>query len=333
MQGQDLLSASNALQEFERDVDCGMSSKPQKYLHPKYFYDEAGSRLFEQICFQKEYYLTRTEAQILKDNSSEIIRLAHNGSDRINIIELGSGTSAKTRILFRYLLSEQSKQVFYYPIDISDTALLETTNMLSGDFPNLHIKEIIADYKVGLGEACALVHQDAREMNKIILFLGSSIGNLGPEEAVSFLRMLRSKMLERDSLLVGFDLEKDVETLEAAYNDKAGITAKFNLNVLGRINRELGGRFDLSLFDHFSFYNKNAHRIEMRLVSKKNQSVHVDALGKKFDFLAGETIHTENSHKYSVRRIEILVRQCGLAVKKHFMDDNRWFDLCLLAPA
>ena len=332
MQGQDLLSAYDALREFESDVDIGLSSTP-KYLQPKYFYDEAGSKLFEQICFQKEYYLTRTEAQILKESSSEIMRLAHNGGDRINIIELGSGTSTKTRILFRYLLSEQNRQVFYYPIDISDTALLETTNMLSGDFPNLHIKEIISDYRAGLGKACALVHGDAGEMNKIILFLGSSIGNLGPEEATSFLRTLRGKMIEGDSLLVGFDLEKDVETLEAAYNDKAGITAKFNLNMLRRINRELGGYFDLSSFDHLSFYNRDAHRIEMHLVSKMNQSVSIDALGRKFDFLDGETIHTENSHKYSVRRIEILARRCGLAVKKHFVDDNRWFDLCLMTPA
>ncbi len=333
MQGQDLLSSPDVLREFERDVEFGLSSAPQKYLQPKYFYDEAGSKLFEQICFQKEYYLTRTEAQILKENSSEIIRLAHDGGQRINIIELGSGTSTKTRILFRYLLSEQNRQVFYYPIDISDTALLETTNMLSGDFPNLHINEIISDYGAGLGKACALVRGDAGEMNKIILFLGSSIGNLGPEEATSFLRMLRGKMTERDSLLVGFDLEKDIETLEAAYNDKAGITAKFNLNILRRINRELGGHFELSLFDHLSFYNRDAHRIEMHLVSKVNQSVFVDALGRRFDFRKGESIHTENSHKYRLRRIEILARRCGLAVKKHFVDNNCWFDLCLMSPA
>lgn len=319
-----------------RDVQLGLGSRP-KYLQPKYFYDEAGSRLFENICLQNEYYLTRTEAELLSRHCSELVA-DHNKQDRVNVIELGSGTSLKTRILFRSLLSEQHKKVCYLPIDISQTALLETVNMLSGDFPNLDVREIISDYGPGLETACRLLSTDGESAagenrGKIILFLGSSIGNLNPVESVAFLRMIRRNMNPDDSLVIGFDLEKDAGILEGAYNDAAGVTTRFNLNILSRINREIGGHFDLSTFLHRAFYNNMQHRIEMHLVSEVEQTVRVDALKRHFEFYKGESIHTENSYKYSVRRIEKLAQQCGLHAKQHFTDTREWFDLCLLKPA
>jgi uncharacterized SAM-dependent methyltransferase len=214
--------------------------------------------------------------------------------------------------------------------------------MLSGDFPNLHITEIIADYNSGLAKACKLLSGDTAEMgicntcggpqreSKIILFLGSSIGNLDPVETAKFLRAIRDHMNRSDSLVVGFDLQKDVKILEAAYNDGAGMTAEFDLNILKRINTELGGHFDLSSFVHHAFYNKAYGRIEMHLVSLCEQTVPIDAIRKKVTFRKGETIHTENSYKYTFNKIEKLARRCRLDVKRHFTDEKRWFDLCLL---
>ncbi|MGI0020687.1 MAG: L-histidine N(alpha)-methyltransferase [Nitrososphaera sp.] len=313
------------LDQFARDVDKGLGSKP-KHLLPQYFYDEEGSRLFERICSLPEYYLTRTEAGILAGRSHEIIGALGN-ENAINIVELGSGTSTKTRILFRALLAkDRGRLVRYYPIDISHTVLQDTANMLAGDFANLRVSEITGDYESGLENACGLIG----EQQKMIIFLGSSIGNLEHDAAVAFLRKIRGKLNRADALLVGFDMEKDADVLESAYDDRAGVTARFNLNILKRINGQLEGRFDLSSFAHRALYNTPSHRVEMHLVSKKDQSVHVGALGKSYEFKKGESVHTESSYKYSVERIESLAEKSGLQVKKHLLDDKKWFDLCLL---
>jgi dimethylhistidine N-methyltransferase len=316
------------LDQFARDVDAGLGSA-QKYLLPQYFYDEKGSRLFERICSLPEYYLTRTEAGILAGRSQEIID-ALTGDNRDNImhiIELGSGTSTKTRILFRALLAKDSKRlVRYYPIDISPTVLQETANMLAGDFPNLQVREIIGDYESGMEEACRLI----KGRQKAIIFLGSSIGNLDPGQTVDFLAKIRGRMNRgADALLVGFDMEKDRRALVSAYDDRAGVTALFNLNILKRINDQLGGRFDLSTFGHRASYNEVEHRVEMHLVSRIEQSVRVEALDRAFEFEKGESIHTESSYKYSQERIEDLAKKSGLRVKRHLLDDKKWFDLCL----
>lgn len=314
------------LDQFARDVDEGLGSKPKRLL-PQYFYDEEGSRLFERICSLPEYYLTRTEAGILGAQSHEIIGALGN-ENAINIVELGSGTSTKTRILFRALLAkDRGRLVKYYPIDVSHTVLQDTANMLAGDFANLRVHEITADYKSGLEKACGLIG----EQQKMIIFLGSSIGNLEHDAAVALLRKIREKMNRLDMLLVGFDMEKDSDVLEPAYNDPAGVTARFNLNILKRINDQLGGRFDLSSFAHHALYNVPCHRVEMHLVSKKDQSVYVGSLGKSYEFRKGESVHTESSYKYSVERIESLGEKSGLRVKKHLLDDKKWFDLCLLS--
>lgn len=314
------------LDQFARDVDAGLGGKPKSLL-PHYFYDEEGSQLFERICSLSEYYLTRTEAAILAGQSQEIID-AVGDEKEVNIVELGSGTSTKTRILFRALLAQGRKRrlVNYYPIDISHTILQDTANMLADDFPNLRVREIIGDYESGIEKACALIEKQ----QKMIIFLGSSIGNLEPDATVDFFDKIRGKMNRADMLMVGFDMEKDPKVLESAYNDRSGVTAKFNLNIMKRINSQLGGQFDLSSFDHRALYNRTQHRVEMHLVSKKDQSVHIGALGRAYAFKKGESIHTESSYKYSVERIESLAEESGLRVKKHLLDDKKWFDVCLL---
>jgi L-histidine N-alpha-methyltransferase len=331
------LAHSKCLQAFASDVRAGLTSRP-KSIPPKYFYDELGSKLFEQICQQPEYYLTRVEVEILKKHATDIVKELDR--THANIIELGSGTSVKTRILFRALLSGRTlrkNQVYYFPIDISGSALQEMTNMLSGDFANLRIREIISDYNTGLELACKrLAGKKVSKSNvasKMILFLGSSIGNLEPAQCINFFKMVRDKMSHGDSLLVGFDLEKETKILEYAYNDSQGVTSRFNMNILKRINNELGGNFDLTAFQHFSFYNRIEHRIEMHLISKSPQKIQIAALPNEiFEIAAKELIHTENSYKYSIKNIERLATKTGFKVKKHYVDAKGWYDLCLLKP-
>lgn len=323
------------LEEFATDVARCLASK-NKYLSPKYLYDKIGSQLFEQICLQPEYYLTRTEASILNKHALLISKLA--GSN-IKIIELGSGSSSKTAILLSYL-SSQKKRIYYFPIDISSSILIETERKLKSQFPNASIIGIRSDYDTGIDRAaaeCMAIEKKKNNNNipytKLVLFLGSSIGNFELIEARSLLRSVREKLHTNDFLLIGFDLQKDESVLNAAYNDKAGMTAKFNLNLLARINRELGGNFELGKFEHCAFYSRERHRIEMHLVSKTDQQLYIDALGKTFALRKGESIHTENSYKYSLSQIAALAEDCGFTVEKNFTDKKRWFDLALFSPS
>ncbi|MFL6503524.1 MAG: L-histidine N(alpha)-methyltransferase [Nitrososphaera sp.] len=350
------LQKNGELEEFANDVAACLSSKI-KYLSPKYFYDEAGSQLFEQICVQPEYYITRIEASLLKNNAPIVSNLV---GRNINIIELGSGSSSKTAILLSYL-SSQKKRICYFPIDISSKILMESELKLKSQFPDAVIKGIRSDYNTGIDMAAAECmasekthqkkrknkknnsdddqerHEDHRSSNnlysKLILFLGSSIGNFEVMEAKTFLRSVRQKLSAKDFLIVGFDLQKDESTLNAAYNDKAGITAKFNLNLLARINRELGGNFDLGKFEHCAFYNRDQHRIEMHLVSKIDQSVDIGVLAKTFWLRKAERIHTENSYKYSLSQISALAEDSGFKIEKSFTDKKRLFNLALLSPS
>lgn len=325
-------------EEFASDVARCLASK-NKYLSPKYLYDKVGSQLFEQICLQPEYYLTRTEASILNKHAPLISKLA--GSN-IKIIELGSGSSSKTAILLSYL-SSQKKRIYYFPIDISSSILIESDRKLRSQFPNASIIGIRSDYVTGIDRAaaeCMATEEETKRKNnnnipytKLVLFLGSSIGNFELIEARSLLRSVREKIHTNDFLLVGFDLQKDESVLNAAYNDNAGITAKFNLNLLARINRELGGNFELGKFEHCAFYSCELNRMEMHLVSKTDQQVYIGALGKTFALRKGESIHTENSYKYSLSQIAALAEDCGFTVEKNFTDKKRWFDLALLSPS
>ena len=310
-----------------------------KYLSPKYLYDKVGSQLFEQICIQPEYYLTRTEASILSKYAPFISNLLGNN---IHIIELGSGSSSKTAILLSRF-SSQKKRIYYFPIDISSTILAESAQRLKSQFPKANIVGIASDYNMGIERAaaeCKVAEKVKKKNNnddisytKLVLFLGSSIGNFELIEARSLLRSVRQRLNASDFLLVGFDLQKDESVLNAAYNDKAGITAKFNLNLLARINRELVGNFELEKFEHYAFYNHEQHRMEMHLISKIDQQLYIGALGKTFSLKKGESIHTENSYKYSLNQIDALAEDCGFSIEKNFTDKKRWFNLALLSPS
>lgn len=313
--------------EFAKDVEKGLNDK-QKHISPKFFYDKKGSRLFEEICMQPEYYLNRIESQILKNSVDEILKII--GGQEISVIELGNGNSLKTRILLGPFLTKL-KIVTYFPIDVSLKMLKKSIKDLFREYANLQIYGICSDYVSGLVKINAFMKLKREIPNKkFIIFLGSSIGNFDPKDAIDFLHSIARYVLKEDLLLIGIDLEKDKSILDRAYNDKNGITAKFNFNVLARINRELEGEFNISNFEHRSFYNIHKHRIEMHLESKLDQQVRIGAIGKMFYFKKGETIHTENSYKYSLRRLNKLVKKAGLQVIRNFTDPEEQYTLLLL---
>ncbi len=291
---------------FLDDVVAGLSL-PQKALPPKYFYDAAGSKLFERICRLPEYYLTRAELSLTRKNISSIGKFAGLGCE---LLEYGSGESLKTRLLIRAL---QPKA--YLPVDISQTALQGAARRLAREFPWLRVLPVVADFSRPL----ELPQAKAR---RVAYFPGSTIGNLTPEEAHGFLA--RNRALA-DRMLVGVDLRKDANVLHAAYNDARGVTAAFNLNLLVRINRELGGDFDLRSFAHYAFYNAAYGRIEMHLVSSKRQKVRIGA--HRFAFERGESIHTENSYKYSLEGFRTLAAQAGFSGSRAWTDRAGMFAL------
>jgi len=313
--------------EFVKDVEKGLADK-QKHISPKFFYDKKGSKLFEEICDQPEYYLNRSESLILKRSVNEITNILR--EKEISIIELGNGNSLKTRILLKPFLANLRK-VCYFPIDISLKTLKKSLKDLSKEYVNLEIFGICSDYVSGLTKINDFMKMKNNiPKNKLIIFLGSSIGNFHPKEAKNFLYSLKSYIRQEDALLIGIDLEKDKRILDKAYNDKKGLTAKFNLNILSRINRELDGEFKLSSFEHKSFYNIHKHRIEMHLESKLDQEVRVGATKKTFHFKKGETIHTENSYKYSQNNLNELVKNAGLEMIQSFTDRKKQYTLILL---
>ena len=287
-----------------------------------------GSKLFEEICMQPEYYLNRIESQILKNSVDEILKII--GGQEISVIELGNGNSLKTRILLGPFLAKL-KIVCYFPIDVSLKMLKKSIRDLFREYVNLQIYGVCSDYVSGLVKINEFIKLKKKIPNKkFIIFLGSSIGNFDPKDAMGFLHSIARYVRKEDLLLIGIDLEKDKSILDRAYNDKNGITAKFNFNVLARINRELDGEFNISKFEHKSFYNTRKHRIEMHLESKLDQQVRIGAIGKIFYFKKGETIHTENSYKYSLSRFNSLVKKAGLQVIRNFTDPNKQFTLILL---
>lgn len=302
---------------FARDVIEGLSKQP-KQLPPKYFYDAEGSALFEQITGLPEYYPTRTELGILRQRAAEIGAMIPQGAA---LVEFGAGSTAKLRTL----LSACALGA-YVPVDISGDFLNAQAAALRLDFPELAIYPVTADFTAPFG----LPHT-VREMPKVGFFPGSTIGNFEPFEACGFLRSARKILGPGAMLLIGVDLEKDDRVLSAAYNDAAGVTAKFNLNVLARINRELGGDFDLAAFVHRAIYNRERHRIEMHLISRKAQTVHL--LGRNISFRAGESIHTESSYKYSIERFNALARGSGWSPQALWTDPDGMFSLHALAAA
>jgi dimethylhistidine N-methyltransferase len=292
----------------------GLSARPKR-LPPKLFYDAQGSRLFEQITETREYYPTRTERSIFRQYVAEIAEQAGNN---LTLVELGAGSARKTRLLIEAVLRRQLRLDFY-PVDVSPTALRDASASLNGDYPNLRIIPVVADYSHGLSSLQELPGR------KLALFLGSTIGNFEPEEAREFLVELRRSLAPGDALLAGFDMVKDPATLHAAYNDRQGVTARFNKNLLQRINRELGGRFDLQAFRHVAFWNPDASRIEMHLESLHEQTIWVQDLGRCFYFAQDERIHTENSYKFSAAGIASLLESSGLRLERIWTDAKGWF--------
>jgi L-histidine Nalpha-methyltransferase len=300
------------------DVLQGLSAQPKR-LPPKLFYDAEGSRLFEEITRTAEYYPTRIERRILERFGSDIVRSA---GGNLTLVELGAGSAYKTKVLIRAILSRQLRLEFH-PVDVSPAALKEAVASLNGDFPHLHVSPIVADYGRHLPDL------RSRPGRKLVLFIGSTIGNFEPEQARDFLRQVGGSLQVGDTLLLGFDMVKDAQVLHAAYNDAAGVTEQFNKNVLARINRELGGGFDLEEFDHVAFWNPQESRIEMHLESRVDQEIFVADLDKRFQFSFGERIHTENSYKFTRAGIRRLLKEVGLAQEKTWSDPNEWFSVVL----
>ena len=311
-------SAVAPTRQFAEDVRDGLS-KGAKSLPCVYFYDGRGSRLFEDICDQPEYYPTRAEREIIRERADDIAAIA---PDPVQVVELGSGSSAKTVHLLEALL-EARERVTYLPVDVSRDVLNESAAQLRETFPPLVVKPVAARYEEGLRAV------DSHGGGVFLLWLGSSIGNLEKEEAGSFLAELRSRLSSGDRMLIGIDLVKGREVLEEAYNDEAGVTAEFNLNLLARINRDLGGTFDLDNFRHVAIYNAGKGRVEMYLQSCCDQAVTIKSLDMKVTFREDERIHTENSHKYDFHEIDSLACRARLKLLDQWFDSGCLFSLNL----
>ena len=306
--------------EFARDVAAGLTAAPKR-LSCRYFYDREGSRLFEAICALPEYYLTRAETEILRDHVREI---AEDFPGDVSVIELGSGSAVKTRLLLEALRPGR-RNVRYVPIDICRIVLEESAAELLKLFPELDIIAVAAEYHEGLRQL-----RSESASRKLVLWLGSNIGNFERTDAGAFLRRVRDTLQTGDRVLVGVDLRKDPAVLEAAYDDAAGVTAAFNRNLLVRINNELDGNFDLNAFRHRAVYDADQGRIEMYLVSTRSQRVTIGRLGLEIAFAAGEAIHTENSYKYSLPEMEAVVWAAGLQTERRWQDADGRFSLHLL---
>lgn len=299
--------------EFQTDVLDGLREIP-KHIPAKYFYDASGSLLFERITEVPEYYPTRCEMRILRRQSAAIAKLIPEGAA---LIEFGSGSSKKARILLR----AAPKLAAYVPVDICGDMIEREAAELRVDFPLLKVLPVTAD----ICRPFQLPREAKAAPMRIGFFPGSTIGNFEPHEVSSFLRNAANILGTGAIIIIGVDLIKSAEILKAAYNDAEGVTAQFNLNLLKRVNRELGGTFDLQAFEHHAFYNRERHRIEMHLASLKRQKVRV--AGETIDFRAGETIHTENSYKYSVASLGALARGVGWVPIGAWTDSRKYFSI------
>ena len=306
--------------EFASDVRAGLS-KPQKEIPSKYFYDDVGTALFEVITHLPEYGLTRADERLLQSHAAEV---AARLQDHAVVAELGSGNGSKTRWILQEVVRRQSS--IYFPIDISSAALARCTSELS-DIERLQVVPLECSYVDGLRE---VTRQRADGSQLLVLFLGSTIGNLDRPASAEFLRRVRDILRKDDGLYVSADLEKPVPQMLAAYNDSIGVTAAFNLNVLARINRELGGNFVLSAWRHVALYNEAERRIEMHLRSVVDQEVTIRAAALKVAFRAGETIRTENSHKFSAEEVVRTAQGAGYCCEAQWVDQEWPFAQSLL---
>ncbi len=305
---------------FAEEIQYGLN-QAQKFISPKFFYDKTGSILFEKICTLPEYYLTRTEIKILKELKNDLPEYV---DKQFRLVELGSGSSTKTRLLLD-ILDKLNEKIEYMPIDISEI-LKESSKNLQRDYNNLQITGIVDTYEKGLEFL-----KEYDEKPNLIVFLGSSFGNFCPDEGSEFLKKINKTMKESDLFLIGLDLIKEKELLEKAYDDSQGITAKFNLNVLQRINQELDGNFDLEKFAHVAQYNDNENRIEMYLQSLEKQTVQISKANISLTIEENELIHTEHSHKYSISNIPKLFENTGFIINKIWQDENNHYAMILVS--
>jgi dimethylhistidine N-methyltransferase len=311
--------SSNDQSSFTEDVRAGLTATP-KTLKPKYLYDALGSLLFEAICLLPEYYLTRAETEIFERRATEIVAQL---PPPVTVVELGSGSSIKTRHLIEAFLARQSR-LCYQPIDISETILQQSARLLLEDYPGLQIVGHAADYTRGVASIAR------RNGEKVLaLLLGSNIGNYTPDEARELLNQIRGALRPGDGLLLGADLKKSRQTLEAAYNDALGITAAFSRNLLLRINRDLNADFDINQFEHRAFFNEEQSCIEIHLVSRARQTVNIHGAESqpalRIEFQSGETIHTENSYKYDLETLAALAKDTGFTPSRVWFDSDRRF--------
>ncbi len=319
-------TGSPELSQFAEDVITGLTSTP-KHLSSRYFYDDEGSRLFMEIMKLPEYYPTRAELKIFTEQADAIYEAFTDGADALDLIELGAGDGAKTAVLIDHFLA-QDLELTYSPIDISKEANDALESRFHAKFPGLKIAPHTGDYFKVLGSL-----KNSRSRRKVLMFLGSNIGNFQKEAALSFFRNLRDVMNPDDMLFIGFDMQKDPRVIIAAYDDPKGVTAAFNLNLLTRINRELGADFDVSKFSHYAQYRPIECAARSYLISREQQTVSFPGLGRTIDFDQWEPIFMEISQKYTRSMIEELASESGFRIIGDFFDDTNFYTDSLWKPA
>ena len=306
---------------FASEVAKGLGSVPKR-LDPKFFYDDLGSALFEKICSLDEYYVTRTESKLLRMYANEIDEYTANTT---RLVELGSGASVKTQIILDAMRADE-RRIEYMPVDIS-SVIGENCLPLLDTYKKIDVTGIVDTYEGGLDLVGNMDHEKT-----LIAFLGSSLGNMNPETAIEFLRTVRACMREGDLFLIGLDLNKDADILHNAYDDSCGITAKFNKNILHRMNSELGANFDLKQFEHHVLYDERQMCVNMYLKSKQQQTVLIPKSDAHVVFEKDELLHTENSFKYTPDSINLMLSQAGLKVENMWQDEDNMFSLTLASP-
>jgi len=304
--------------DIAKDIREGLAAS-RRYIPCKYFYDARGSKLFEDICWLPEYYITRSELSILREIAPELMgTFAHK-----DLVELGPGSSLKIQILLDAAGESNRATLRYIPVDISQSAIVETAQGLLKRYPELQVLGVVADFTSQLDIL-------PTERPLMFCFLGSTIGNMDEDEGITFMQSISKKMKPDDRLLVGFDMVKSKETLEAAYNDSRGVTSEFNKNVLNVLNKELNANFDPSHFDHLAFFDEAGSRIEMHLMANRDISVKLESIDMEVGFKRGETIHTENSRKFTKKSIEDMAARAGLCTRNWHSDRDGWFSLVVM---
>jgi dimethylhistidine N-methyltransferase len=303
--------------EFANDVLKGLSSSPKK-LSSKYLYDDKGSKLFEEIMLLKEYYPTKCELEIFTKHKSKILEHFHSTEEALEVVDLGAGNGLKALVLLKYF--QRRINLKYIPIDISELAISQLEDCVKNKLPDLQVKGLHTEYLQGLQKLKKNKHGQ-----KLVLFLGSNIGNFTYKEALTFLTDLNASLNKDDLVLIGFDLKKNPKVVRSAYNDSKGVTAEFNLNILKRINTELGARFDLSKFSFYPTYDPVTGETKSYLISKEDQNVFISGLNKSFNFKKWEPIHTECSNKFDLPTIEKLAKLSGFSLEENFFDSKEYF--------